>query len=74
MIGKTVSHYEITEKLGQAGMGEVYLVTDTKLGREMAIQFIPAALSKDPDARDRLLSEAQAASRLSHPSIAQGGL
>jgi non-specific serine/threonine protein kinase len=69
VIGKTISHYRVDRKIGEGGMGEVYLATDTKLGRQVALKFVPPALSSDADARDRLLREAQAASRLSHPNI-----
>jgi len=69
MIGQQIAHYEITEKIGEGGMGEVYLATDTKLGRKVALKFLPTAMMNDADARDRLLREAQAASRLAHPNI-----
>ncbi len=69
MIGQTVSHYRILEKLGAGGMGEVFLAEDTKLNRKVALKFLPDALHKDPDARERLLREAQATSRLDHPNI-----
>jgi serine/threonine-protein kinase len=69
MIGTTVSHYRILEKLGAGGMGEVYLAEDTKLHRKVALKFLPASLEKDAEARERLLREAQATSKLDHPNI-----
>src|SRR5437868_9160176 len=70
MIGKTISHYRIHSKLGEGGMGAVYLAHDLSLGREVALKFLPANLVADPQARRRLIKEAQAASRLNHPNIA----
>ncbi|MGB5752693.1 MAG: serine/threonine protein kinase, partial [Thermoanaerobaculia bacterium] len=68
MIGTTLSHFKITAKLGEGGMGEVYLAEDTKLGREVAIKVLPAALTADPERRLRFEREAQAAAALDHPN------
>ena len=70
LIGKTVSHYCILAKLGEGGMGTVYRAQDLTLGRETALKFLSPEMAADPQARKRLLKEAQAASRLNHPSIA----
>src|SRR5438552_13339227 len=69
LVNQTISQYKVITKIGKGGMGEVYRARDTKLGRDVAIKVLPAALSADAERLRRFEQEAQAAGALNHPNI-----
>jgi serine/threonine protein kinase len=69
MVGKTINHYKVLEKIGEGGMGQVYRAEDTKLGRNVAVKFLPDKLTQNREALERFQTEARAASALDHPNI-----
>jgi len=69
MVGTTTSHYKVLQKIGEGGMGEVYLAQDTSLDRKVALKFLDEELEQDTTARKRFLREAKSAAALDHPYI-----
>ena len=71
MLGKTISHYKVLEKIGQGGMGEVYRATDTKLNRDVALKILPEQFASDSQRMGRFQREAEVLASLDHPNIGQ---
>ncbi|MCZ6449557.1 MAG: protein kinase [Deltaproteobacteria bacterium] len=71
MLGKTLSHYKVLEKIGQGGMGEVYRATDTKLNRDVALKILPQQFASDTQRMARFQREAEVLASLDHPNIGQ---
>ena len=69
MIGQSIAHFEITAKIGEGGMGEVYQATDTKLNRRVALKILPESFAQDPQRMGRFSREAQVLASLNHPNI-----
>src|SRR5437870_1450331 len=69
MIGRTIHHYKILDRLGKGGMGEVYVAEDTRLKRKVALKILPAAMSSDPERLNRFQREAEAIAALNHPNV-----
>ncbi len=69
MIGRTLSHYKVLEKIGEGGMGEVYLAEDTKLSRKVALKVLPPEMAENAERRARFEREAKAVATLDHPNI-----
>ena len=69
MANESVAHYNILERIGAGGMGEVFRARDTRLGRTVALKMLPSQVAGSPERRERFMQEARAAAALSHPSI-----